>query len=597
MNKLVRTAYETMGTSSYLSVTCPAEVELIHYQLETLLSNQIKNILAVSKQLIDGETVIYYNITSQIPLSQVLEKRKLKRKELLNLIEGITAAVQDASAYRLPEEGIMVEPDYLYVNPASCKPSFLYLPLEQPGEWTIKDLVASLIMHDQIELSNDNLIQVLLKELNREPFSLESLEKSLKQYQGNPAGQTEKVPQMVRPEAPAYVNQSVHGALGAEVNHNPGYGGSATSSLNHSATSSWGRSGEKTAEQIPQPARQEEGIKAGKIKPEKPKPGKQKPKKEKPDKIKQQKNPAEGEMNSAENDEFDAEKAKKMFMLPQAVIMVIVAAGVSFGWFVDEAGKIVVNNILVLVILVILTEVIFYREIFINRKTGGKQKEKKPVKPKKADLPAGTKKPAPPKPSRPAVSETVQPVQQNSYIRQPGYTQQSNASLQKNYAQQTNDFQQTNYLQQQNYMQQVSPYPQSYGQKPIQGEFVGEDDTDISNETELWDGTPEDGVDAYLEYYEDNRLIKIPLSSSGSTIIGRLESQVDFAVRNPKVGKVHAKFYGQGSQYYVVDINSKNGTYINGSRTRIESNSPCLLHDQDRITLADTEFIIRCARN
>ena len=45
----------------------------------------------------------------------------------------------------------------------------------------------------------------------------------------------------------------------------------------------------------------------------------------------------------------------------------------------------------------------------------------------------------------------------------------------------------------------------------------------------------------------------------------------------------------------MVDINSKNGTYINGNGMRIESNLPHLLHDKDRIMLADSELVIRCA--
>ena len=83
MNEQLKISYETLGVSSYMTVQCPSGMEVIHYQLETLMSNDIANLLAASRQLMDGETVIYYNITSQIPLSQVLEKRKLKRKELL----------------------------------------------------------------------------------------------------------------------------------------------------------------------------------------------------------------------------------------------------------------------------------------------------------------------------------------------------------------------------------------------------------------------------------------------------------------------------------------------------------------------------------
>ncbi len=537
MNKKMKISYETMGSSSFVSVTCPTELDLVHYQLEMLLSNKIKNLLAVSKQFVDGEIVIYYNITSLLPLSQVLEKRKIKRNELHNLIEGIVQAVQDASAYRLPAQGILLNPEYIYVNPASCKPSFLYFPADQECEWDVKELVAHLIMHDQIEMANDNLIQVLLQELNREPFSLESLEKSLKQ-QGNSLNFIEN---RDRDEYRQVENSSAGRViLSAE------------------------------RREVRQPGNEEDWQ-------------------EKPDgeRISREKNftvqkpfiKKSAELKTAEEEAadkgspeaFDPAKAKKLFMLPQAVIMVIIAASISFGLFTDKAGKIAVNNILALVILIVVAEVILYREVFIHAKQAGKKKGEKPEKQEKDDKqkktdkaeksnrPDNSRRPVPPRPSRPADSENIQPVQS---VQSP----------------------------------QVPEEICIREPRQVQPVFDDESDTDIGSETELWDGTMEEGMEAYLEYYEGSHVIRIPISSTDSTIIGRLESQVDFAVKNPKVGKVHAKFYGRNNQYFVVDINSKNGTYINGSRTRIESNSPFLLHDQDRITLADTEFIIRCTK-
>lgn len=516
MNERLTISYETMGASSYMTIVCPADIELIHYQLETLLSNQIKNFLAVSRQLIDGETAIYYHITSQIPLSQVLEKRKLKRNELLNLVEGLRLAIQDASAYRLPSEGILLEPDYIYVNPASCKPSFLYLPTETASEYGLRELIADLIMHDQIEMTSDNLIQMLLKEINSQPFSIEQLEKSLKSGQERKA-EEKRIPNIQEKKSvyPQAVQTLTVRAVPPEI----------------------------------VPDRPE-------IMPDRPEIV--------PDRIVAG---AETESRNSDTPPLPQGKAaeKKLFLLPQAGIMVLVAAGISFGLFVDETGKIAVNTVLAVVIVIVLAEVILYREIFVNRKGKTVQEKDKPVKP------APGRPPAPGKPSVPGKppAQGKPPVPEKNSV-------QGTASVPER-----------------------PPVPQSKVPvlKPVQPVYLDEEDTDISGETELWDGAGEDGMDAYLEYYENNQMMKIPVNGAAGIIIGRLESQVDFAVKNPKVGKVHAKFFCNNNRCYVVDINSKNGTYINGSRTRIESNSPYMLHDKDRITLADTEFIIRCAEN
>ena len=56
-------------------------------------------------------------------------------------------------------------------------------------------------------------------------------------------------------------------------------------------------------------------------------------------------------------------------MLPQAIVMVAVAAMISFGFFVDgETGAVAVNNILAAVILIVLFEVILYREVLSTLK-------------------------------------------------------------------------------------------------------------------------------------------------------------------------------------------------------------------------------------
>ena len=121
----------------------------------------------------------------------------------------------------------------------------------------------------------------------------------------------------------------------------------------------------------------------------------------------------------------------------------------------------------------------------------------------------------------------------------------------------------------------------------------GRDET--NDVTELWSGAEEERQEAYLEYFENGMLTRIPLDPKKGLVVGRLRSEVDFAVRSPRVGKIHARFFCRDGKYYVTDINSKNGTYINGSGQRIESNTPWPLKDKDRIKLADCEFTIRCA--
>ena len=73
MNEQVHTSYDTVGSSSYLTMALPDEVKVVHYRLEMLTSNEITQLLPVSKRVVDGENVLYFNISSLFSLEQILE--------------------------------------------------------------------------------------------------------------------------------------------------------------------------------------------------------------------------------------------------------------------------------------------------------------------------------------------------------------------------------------------------------------------------------------------------------------------------------------------------------------------------------------------
>lgn len=76
-------------------------------------------------------------------------------------------------------------------------------------------------------------------------------------------------------------------------------------------------------------------------------------------------------------------------------------------------------------------------------------------------------------------------------------------------------------------------------------------------------------------------------------IVGRLAGHVDHVLYSNAVGKLHAMFIRRNGCCYVRDLNSLNGTYINGKR--IESNKEILLRNNDTLRLANCEFIFSCA--
>lgn len=76
-------------------------------------------------------------------------------------------------------------------------------------------------------------------------------------------------------------------------------------------------------------------------------------------------------------------------------------------------------------------------------------------------------------------------------------------------------------------------------------------------------------------------------------VIGRNPDQVQLCILdNRTVGKRHAKITFENGNYYIEDLNSKNGIYLNDDM--IPRNRPVLLENRIQIVLGDEEFIFYC---
>lgn len=70
--------------------------------------------------------------------------------------------------------------------------------------------------------------------------------------------------------------------------------------------------------------------------------------------------------------------------------------------------------------------------------------------------------------------------------------------------------------------------------------------------------------------------------------IGRLSGEVDYVSDNKAIGKLHAEIKKDNDKYYLIDLNSKNGTYINGQR--LKSNAMYEIKNGDNIVFANSEY-------
>jgi hypothetical protein len=71
----------------------------------------------------------------------------------------------------------------------------------------------------------------------------------------------------------------------------------------------------------------------------------------------------------------------------------------------------------------------------------------------------------------------------------------------------------------------------------------------------------------------------------GGLSIGR-STDADVRIEDRYASGIHARIYSRGANYYVEDMNSTNGTFLNGGRLDGEAR----LNDLDELRIGDTEF-------
>ena len=75
-------------------------------------------------------------------------------------------------------------------------------------------------------------------------------------------------------------------------------------------------------------------------------------------------------------------------------------------------------------------------------------------------------------------------------------------------------------------------------------------------------------------------------------LIGKSSERVQGVITgNNAISRVHCKIVRKNGNYYVLDMGSSNGTYVNGKR--IEPNIPEPILDKSQLRIANAEFIVR----
>ena len=102
-----------------------------NYQVNMLLKNRIPGFLECRMTRVDKKAFFYYEITSRQNLRLVLERKRLSLTEMIRLLEGLEQAAQTCEEYLLDGERILLQPDFIYLDPDEWKIWVCFYPFEK----------------------------------------------------------------------------------------------------------------------------------------------------------------------------------------------------------------------------------------------------------------------------------------------------------------------------------------------------------------------------------------------------------------------------------------------------------------------------------
>ncbi len=98
------------------------------YEARMMIGNTIDGLLKFRIKKSDNRCRFCYEITSKQPLSRMLEKKAINAVQIRGLLLGIARTLTRMEDYLLSEEQILLDPDYIYVDPEEYEPFLCLLP-------------------------------------------------------------------------------------------------------------------------------------------------------------------------------------------------------------------------------------------------------------------------------------------------------------------------------------------------------------------------------------------------------------------------------------------------------------------------------------
>ena len=144
--------YESIGSNTYLTYKISETDELDTMSLGMLTSNKIPGFAQTSFSQSDLDKFVKFNVSSKVSISEIFSG-PINRKRLLGVLNGITDAFISGPEYMIDTDSIILDRNYIFADVQTCETFVICLPLigDEDSKYDIKEFFRNILLTSQFD--------------------------------------------------------------------------------------------------------------------------------------------------------------------------------------------------------------------------------------------------------------------------------------------------------------------------------------------------------------------------------------------------------------------------------------------------------------
>lgn len=124
----VAAEYKRDLNHNYMIIKSPQDADLDSFKIRMLVGNVMKGFLKCRLHMLDNQALFYYEITSRQSLAVLYQNAMVDAGLLERLVTAVSEALEVLDSYLLGGQGLILLPEYIYLDAGRREVSFCYLP-------------------------------------------------------------------------------------------------------------------------------------------------------------------------------------------------------------------------------------------------------------------------------------------------------------------------------------------------------------------------------------------------------------------------------------------------------------------------------------